>query len=223
MSKIEIFLGILISVAGGLIVAYMAGDNPFGRFISGEEKDKPLSITPLYHQPATDNHVLSTSSESIHPINQSSTTEPEHPEPSKTGYPVRPVSPANSASENSSSLKQEAQRQLDLLVRSRSSSQGWAFNPAWSGYMERQHVAIYYIQQRQRDAAELVYRLTLLGAEVHHELVSEQDAAYHGGEIDYTYGRRNSAQIIRAAVADIQQMDVIDSDNNNQTISVWLN
>jgi hypothetical protein len=88
----------------------------------------------------------------------------------------------------------------------------------WSEELENKEVVVHSALSRTEKAAEIIYRLEVLGARARYEYVREVPEE-KGGEIFYAYPDFRAAQVIQAATFDILRFGIT---REGSTITVWV-
>jgi len=99
----------------------------------------------------------------------------------------------------------------------------WTTTHSWEKLITGKRVKLFYTSDRENDAAELVYRLDTLGAEVAYAKVSSSDAQTHSHHLYYHYGQLRTAQAIQNMIADVCLVKPRKKESGGTEISLWLN
>lgn len=108
------------------------------------------------------------------------------------------------------------------LASLRSGSQPWSGEPTWYGEISKKRIKVFFTISRAEMAAEMVYRLSLLGGRVSYQVVSEEAARVHRRELLYSGPNLGAAMSIQAALQDLQVLEPTSTGDGDTLISVWI-
>ena len=138
------------------------------------------------------------------------------------GTPIAAITHIPEKQKSTRTLKETAHQELEKLIASRRLGSKWAFDQKWKTLLRRQRIFIYYSHNRQEDAVELVYRLSLLGASVKHELALKDEISSKTEEIEFGVGKDAVAKTIQFAFADVQLLELGPTSPSGRQIEVCL-
>lgn len=109
-----------------------------------------------------------------------------------------------------------AQAVSDIEKRSQ-----WRPDPALSSFLREGSVEVVFTEQRLQDAAQIVHRLRIAGAEVRFRIVSDEASAVKQTGLYYHWNRLQMAQAIYSIVQDVQVLELLRNDQS-QLVAIWI-
>ena len=116
----------------------------------------------------------------------------------------------------------QQERTLIALVKERRIKSDWKPKKSWANYISGKKVKVRYTPDREQDAAEIVYRLEISGANVTYRAVLDFEAGFHSKLLYHRYDLYQTASAIRNLIEDIEWVEPKRKDEPGEEITLWL-